>query len=101
MINLQQLQKDIYANKVAKGFNTTDINFEFNLAYGELGEAFMAYHKKLPDLGEELSDVIIYLLGISEILNINLEEEIQKKVEKNKNRVYTKINGVHVKTQEG
>lgn len=100
MIDLKQLQKDIYGNKVAKGFNTTDVHLEFNLTYGEISEAFNAYSKKLPDLGEELADVAIYLLGLAEILNVDLEKEILKKVEKNKNRVYEKINGVHVRTKD-
>lgn len=100
MIDLKKLQKDIYDNKVAKGFNTTDVNFEFGLTYGELAEAFTAYREKLPDLGEELADVAIYLLGLAEILNIDLEEEILKKVEKNRNREYKKNNGAAVRTQD-
>lgn len=86
-------------NKIAKGFNTTDVNLEFGLTYGELAEAFEAYHKKLPDLGEELADVAIYLLGLAAILKIDLEEQILKKVEKNKKRKYKKINGVSVKVK--
>lgn len=40
MIDLMKIQKEIYQNKVDKGFNTTDINKEFCLTYGELSEAF-------------------------------------------------------------
>jgi NTP pyrophosphatase (non-canonical NTP hydrolase) len=101
MIDLQQLQKEIFENKIAKGFNTTDVSFEFGLTYGELSEAFDAYRKKLPDLGEELADVAIYLLGLASILNINLEEEILRKVGKNKKREYKKVNGVSIRTKEG
>ena len=79
MIDLEKLQKEIYQNKVNKGFSTTDINKEFCLTYGELAEAYEAWRKKKNDLGEELADVAIYLLGMSEILGINLAEEIQKK----------------------
>ena len=100
MIDLKQLQKDVYQNKVNHGFNVTDLNIEFCLAYGELGEAYMAWLKSKDDLGEELADVAIYLMGISEILGINLEEEIQKKIEKNAKRVYKKVNGIFLK-QEG
>jgi NTP pyrophosphatase (non-canonical NTP hydrolase) len=100
MIDLKKLQKEIYNNKVTKGFNITDINFEFGLTYGELAEAFEAYRKKSPELGEELADVVIYLLGLAAILNIDLEEEILKKVEKNKKREYKKINGVNVRTKD-
>jgi len=33
-----------------------------------LSEAYEAYYKKKDNLGEEMADVIIYLLGIAEIL---------------------------------
>ncbi len=52
MIDLQKLQKEIFKNKIAKGFNTTDVGLEFSLMHEELSEAFHAYRKKLPDLGE-------------------------------------------------
>ena len=76
-----------------------DLNMEFCLAYGELGEAYMAWLKQKEDLGEELADVAIYLLGIAEILGIDLETEIVNKMEKNKKRVYKKVNGVLVKEE--
>ncbi len=100
MIDLKQLQKRIYENKVAKGFNVTDINKEFCYTYGELSEACEAYMKKKDDLGEELADVMIYLLGISEILGIDLEEEIQNKVEKNEKRQYIQKDGITVRVSE-
>ena len=79
MIDLGKIQKEIYQNKVDKGFNVTDINKEFCLTYGEVSEAYEAWRKKKDDLGEELADVAIYLLGLSEILKIDLEDEILKK----------------------
>lgn len=100
MIDLNELQKEIYINKVDKGFNVTDINKEFCLTYGEVAEAYEAWRKKKDDLGEELADVAIYLLGLSEILGIDLEEEIQKKVYKNSKREYKVINGVNTRIKE-
>lgn len=99
MINFKQLQKDVYQNKVNHGFNTTDLNMEFCLAYGELGEAYMAWLKKKDDLGEELADVVIYLMGISEILGLNLEKEITNKIRKNAKRIYKIVNGVLIKEE--
>ena len=99
MVDLKELSNGVYQNKVNHGFNTTDVNVEFCLAYGELGEAYMAYLKNKEDLGEELADVAIYLLGISEILGINLETEIINKIEKNKKRVYKNVNGVIIKEE--
>ena len=99
-MKLKELQKRIYQNKINKGFNTTDIAKEFCLLYGEVGEAYEAYRKKKPDLNEELADIAIYLLGISEILGFDLEKEIENKVAINEKRVYKKINGVRVKVSE-
>ena len=99
-MNLQELQKKIYQNKVNKGFNVTDVEKEFCFLYGEVAEAFDAYRKKKDDLGEELADVAIYLMGISEILNIDLEKEIENKVAKNEKRVYKNINGTNIRIKE-
>ena len=101
MRDLKELQKEVIQNKVDHGFNTTDINFEFCLAYGEMGEAYMAYLKNKEDLGEELADVAIYLLGLSEMLDIDLEKEILHKIEKNSKRVYKENSkGVLIKEEE-
>ena len=100
MVDLKKIQKEIYQNKIDKGFNVTDVNKEFCLAYGEVSEAYEAWRKKKDDLGEELADVAIYLLGLSEILGINLEEEIQKKVYKNSKREYKIIEGVNTRIKE-
>lgn len=98
-MNFKQLQKDVYQNKINHGFNVTDLNMEFCLAYGELGEAYMAWLSKKDDLGEELADVVIFLMGIAEILGIDLEEEIEHKINKNAKRVYKKVNGLIVKEE--
>lgn len=100
MIDLKQLQQQIYQNKLDKKFNVTDIAIEFCFIHEELSEAYRAYYKKLPDLGEELADVVIYLLGLAEILGIDLEKEILQKVEKNKKRIYKKINGENIRVKD-
>lgn len=100
MIDLNKIQKEVYENKLNKGFNVTDINKEFCLIYGEVAEAYEAWHKKKDDLGEELADIAIYLMGISEILQIDLEKEIINKIEKNKHREYKMINGVNTRVKD-
>jgi len=97
MIDLKKVQKEIIDNKIKHGFNTTDVCKEFCLLYGEVAEAYEAYRKKKEDLGEELADSAIYLLGITEILGFDLEKEIQNKIEINSKRVYKKENGVNIK----
>jgi len=93
MIDLPKLQREIYDHKVAKGFNVTNIEQEFCLIHEETSEAYRAYRKKLPDVGEELADVAIYLLGLAQILGLDLEKEILNKMEINKNRVYKMVDG--------
>ena len=99
-MDLKKLQKEIYQNKVDKGFNITDVNKEFCLLYGEVAETYEAYRKKKEDLGEELADIAIYLLGLAEILGKDLETEILNKVEKNRNRVYKNVDGVNVRIKD-
>ena len=82
------LQKRAYENKLAHNFNVTDVNLEFCLLYGEVAEAYDAWNKELGNVDEELADVAIYLLGLAEILDIDLGEAIMKKMATNEKRVY-------------
>ena len=99
-MDLRQMQKAAYQNKLDHGFNVTDVNMEFCLLYGEVGEAYRSWIKSKDDVGEELADVAIYLLGLSEILGIDLKAEIERKMEINRNRQYKLRNGVPVKVEE-
>ena len=67
-MKLKKIQKDIWQNKLNKGFNTTDVNKEFCFLYGEVAEAYDAWKKKKDGLNEELADIAIYLMGLSEML---------------------------------
>ena len=89
--------KKVYENKLKHNFNISDVNMEFCLTYGELAEAYEAWLKKRGNVGEELADVAIYLLGLSEILGISLQDEIENKMKINESREYVTINGVLVK----
>jgi NTP pyrophosphatase (non-canonical NTP hydrolase) len=100
MGQIADLQKKVMKNKIAKGFNTTDVQMEFLLTHGELAEAYEAWLKKKDDLGEELADILIYLMGLAGVLGIDLEKELLSKMEKNKLRKYVKKNGVLVKEDE-
>ena len=96
-MELKEMQKRVYENKLKHGFNVTDVPLEFCLLEGELSEAFEAWLKKHDNLGEELADTAIYLLGLSQIVGIDLQEEIEKKMQINENREYVMVNGVLVK----
>lgn len=97
---MKEMQKEIWQNKINKGFNTTDVNKEFCLLYGEVSEAYETWKKKKDDLGEELADIAIYLMGLSEMLGFDLEDEIINKVKKNEKRVYKQIDGVNVRIKD-
>ena len=90
MVDLKDLQKEVMRNKLEKGFNTTDVALEFCRAHEELSEAFSKFNKNQDGVAEEFADVAIFLLGMSEILGYNLEDELVKKIEINKNRKYIK-----------
>ncbi|MBE5774808.1 MAG: hypothetical protein E7337_12900 [Clostridiales bacterium] len=93
-MDLKTMQKTAYQNKVDKGFNITDINKEFCLLYGEVAEAYDAWRKKTSDVGEELADIAIYLMGLSEMLGIDLASEIERKMQINHDRQYEVVDGV-------
>ncbi|HEU0085619.1 MAG TPA: hypothetical protein VFQ59_01520 [Candidatus Paceibacterota bacterium] len=90
MIDLTALQKEVMRNKIEKGFNTTDVAEEFCRAHEELSEAFRKYFHREEGVAEELADVAVFLLGMSEILGYDLEKELARKIEINKNRKYRK-----------
>jgi NTP pyrophosphatase (non-canonical NTP hydrolase) len=90
MVDLKELQKEVMRNKLEKGFNTTDVAQEFCRAYEELSEAYSKYNKNQEGVAEEFADVMIFILGMCEILGYDMEAELVSKIEKNKNRKYIK-----------
>ena len=100
-MDMNEMQKEAWANKVSKGFNTTNVEKEFCLLTSEVGEAYMAYLRNKDELGSELADIAIYLFGLSEMLGLNLKDEIEKKMKINRNRKY-KLNeyGVLIKDEK-
>ena len=101
MIDLKKIQEEVYQNKINKGFNVKDVNLEFCYIHEELAEAFSAYRKNLPDVGEEIADVCIYLFGLAQILGVDLEGEIVRKIEINKNRQFKMIDGKMTRMDDG
>lgn len=96
ILDTKKLQKEIIQNKKEHGFNTTDIKFELLLLYGEVNELFQAWLKDDDqNIGEELADVAIFLLGIAEILDKDLGVEIIEKMKVKKNRIYRNGNKVN------
>lgn len=89
IIDTKKLQKEVLENKKNHGFNTTDIEFELLRLYGETNELFEAWRKQdKENIAEELADVGIFLLGISEMLGSDLGEDITNKMKVNRKRIY-------------
>jgi NTP pyrophosphatase (non-canonical NTP hydrolase) len=64
-----------------------------------MAEAFEAWRKGRDDIGEELADVAIYLLGLAEMAGIDLQDEVEAKLVKNAARTYQRLpNGALAKT---
>ncbi|GAB3416856.1 nucleoside triphosphate pyrophosphohydrolase family protein [Flindersiella endophytica] len=87
-MDVEAAQRTAWANKLAKGFNTTDVPMEFCYLQGEITEAFEAWRHQPPELGEELADVAIYVLSLAEMTGVDLSAEIERKLAKNAARVY-------------
>ena len=97
MIDLNEKQKLVMDNKIKHGWPVDDVKGDFCHLYGEVSEAYEAWLKGKDDLGSELADIALYLLGLSEILGFSLEDEIEKKMEINRHRVYKIVDGKEVK----
>ena len=99
MIDLQQLQREIYQNKIRRGFNVTDVGKEIVLMAEELGELARAYKNsdKLPapdishkdEMVDAIGDLMVYCLGLCEMLAVNSETVLQTIVEHNQTRTHT------------
>lgn len=97
-MDLQAAQRVAWDNKLAKGFNTTDVALEFGLLVAEVGEAFTAWRKSPAGLGEELADIVIYTLALAEMNGLDLGVEVAAKLSANQARVYRQDErGVHVR----
>ena len=66
MVDLKELQKAVYENKVARGWNVTDMCREFCQLEAEVSEAFQAYfNEPRENFAEELADVAIVAKVVS------------------------------------
>ncbi len=98
-MSLNELQKQVYQNKVERGFNITDVGKEIILMTEELGELAKAFKNSDKKIAKEISnkeemidavgDLIIYCLGLCEMFGVESEEVLNKIIENNKNRNHT------------
>ena len=99
MVDLSKLQKEIYQNKLNKGFNVADVGREIILMTEELGELARAYKNsdKKPareisnkdEMVDAIGDLMIYCLSLCEMLGVDSNEVLDKIVENNKKRTHS------------
>lgn len=100
-MHFKELQSEMYVIATSKGFHDNDPPaskvFEnvdlvarwLMLAVSELGEAMEALrHDDFDNFKEELADTVIRLMDSAWAMGIDLEKEILKKAEINRNRPY-------------
>jgi hypothetical protein len=92
------MQAEAWRLKGVHGFNTTDVPLNFMLLTEELGEAFSAWRKDRPSLGDELADVAIFLLGLAQMTGVDLQDAVEAKLAVVAGRSYAPLpNGTLVK----
>lgn len=97
----RELQQTIMAHKCRQGFNTTDVSLEIHLLQKEVAEFFDAWRKKEDGQGAELADIGVFLLSLAEMIDVDLGEEIRRKMAINAKRRYERHpSGVLVRTAE-
>jgi len=100
MATMQEIQERLWQNKLAKGFNVTNVEREFNYTYAELAEAYEAYRKAKENVGAELADVIFYVMSLAKMLDVDLEKEMMAKLKVNEERTYVDFNGHHIRVND-
>jgi NTP pyrophosphatase (non-canonical NTP hydrolase) len=93
VLDIRTAQEQAWRNKQNQGFNTSDVPLELCFLQGEVAEFFEAWRRKQSDVGEELADVAIYVLGLAEMVGVDLADEVSQKLSKNAARRYEVRNG--------
>jgi NTP pyrophosphatase (non-canonical NTP hydrolase) len=91
MKSIKQWQEEIHENAINHGWydENRPILELLCLIHSEVSEALEAYRKR--DYGnfkEEMADIVIRVFDMAEYLDIDIETEMDKKHEINKNRSY-------------
>jgi NTP pyrophosphatase (non-canonical NTP hydrolase) len=90
-MEIREAAKEMHRNAREKGFWDKERNFNeaLMLIVSEAGECCEAYRKNdWGEVGEELADIVIRVFDLAEGFNIDIEKEINKKMEYNKTRPY-------------
>lgn len=94
-MNLKQLQKRIFANKIKQGFNISSdyngINHEITLLAEELGELSRSHRRgNKKEVADAVTDIIVHTFGLMEILKLDGDKEVEKVIKDIEKRKYTR-----------
>jgi NTP pyrophosphatase (non-canonical NTP hydrolase) len=105
-LTVGELQEIIMKQAEEKGFGTkfdeVNVAEKIALIHSEISEAFEAYrHKNFEGkhgFNEELGDAVQRILHLAGVMNVDIEKEILKKIDGNKERVWAwnEMNEGHV-----
>jgi predicted house-cleaning noncanonical NTP pyrophosphatase (MazG superfamily) len=76
-VDIRSAQKVAWDRKLAQGSNTADVPLEFCLLSKGIADAFDAWRKDLPTVTRELSESMILLLGLAEMIGTDLQDTIE------------------------
>lgn len=99
-MQIRDAQKLAWENKLAKGFNTTDVPLEFALTCAETGEAFAAWRDNEADLGGELADTAIFIASLAEMTGHDLDTEVTGHLAAGAQRLYSQISDAQTEAWE-
>jgi NTP pyrophosphatase (non-canonical NTP hydrolase) len=99
--SLKEFQKYVIELENERGFANQSVIDKCLLLGEEVGELFKAVRKSeglaidanstFTKIGDELTDIFIYLCAIANRNNIDLEKAFRKKEEKNKKRIWKSL----------
>jgi len=104
-MHLEQMKSEIERLVLEKGFynKPEDVPKKLLFAFIELGEASDAWKKgeSEEEIAEELIDTVFYILDASRLAcpSINMDQMFQKKLEKNKKRIFQYGEGHRLKSK--
>lgn len=98
-MSITEFQKQVFQNKINRGFNVKDVGKEIILMTEELGELAKAYKKsnKKPandidnkdEIIDAIGDLMVYCLGLCEMLGVDCRKVLEKIIENNRERTHS------------
>jgi hypothetical protein len=90
-VNIREVQAEVWRNKLAKGFNVTDVARDFRRLREEVDEAEKAWLLGAVDaMALELADVAAFAAGLAEMVGADLDDAVARKLVINAARTYVR-----------